>query len=327
MEMHIQLATMSRWYVVSRAIHTIAQLGLANHMSDAPVSVEVLAEATGTKAALLDRILSFLTAYQLFHKTELGYTLTPLSEPLRDDDPHSIRAVLCMADEYWWQAFSQMGESLKTGTPSFELQHQDPFFVFLSQHPAQQENFDAGMAKLSTYDDELISLSFDFSSLASLADMGGGLGGLSKALQIHYPNLAITLFDTPAVINQLDLSKNNLGSIHLVAGDFLKEIPQTEGYLFKGVLHDFNDETMKAILVNCRQQMKKNAVLFIAEQILPDTAEPHPNKTMDIVMMVLLGGRQRSLSEWQKIIEPCGFIFESSYPTKSVFTLLKFKQK
>lgn len=319
---HMQLATMSRWYVVSRGIHTVAKLGLANFMSSTPKSIDELAKATGTKPEYLDRLLNFLTAYQLFHKENKSYALTDLSKPLRDDDPYSIRDVLCMVDDSWWQAFSQMDKALVSGKSAFSEQHQDDFFNFLSKNPEKQKNFDKGMAKLSNYDDDAIAKAYDFSKFHGIVDMGGGRGGLARALAKRFPNLKIILFDTKQVIEPLKAS-NFPKQIELMSGDFLKTIPKAEAYLFKGVLHDFSDHLMREILTNCHKQMSKDAHLFIAEQVLPQNSEPHPNKTMDIVMMVLLGGRQRLLSEWQTCIKNCGFDFKESYETESIFTLIR----
>ncbi|KTD36838.1 O-methyltransferase [Legionella nautarum] len=323
---HIQLAIMSRWYVVSRAIHTVAKLGLANHMSLEPKKINELAEMTSTNPELLDRLLKFLSAYKLFKCENDAYALTELSMPLRDDAANSMRDVLCMVDDSWWQAFSALDASLKTGISAFTLQHGDDFFSYLSKHPEKQSNFDKGMAKLSTFDDNAIAQVYPFSRFSHVIDMGGGRGGLVKALAYNYPDLQLTLFDTQAVIEQL--KQNDFPTnVDLVAGDFLAHVPQADAYLFKGVLHDFNDKFMHHILSNCHKQMPHNATLFIAEQVLPDSELPHPNKTMDIVMMVLLGGRQRTIAEWQKSIEPSGFRYLDSYKTNTLFTLMAFEPK
>lgn len=323
---HLQLAIMSRGYVVSRALHAVAQLRVADCLLSGPKNIHELAKATESKPDLLDRVLKFLCAYDLFNYEDGLYSLTELSKPLCDDDPHSMRDVLCMVDDSWWQAFSQLEESLKTGTPAFEIQHDDNFFHYLSQQADKQHNFDRGMAKLSTYDDAAIANAFNFAAFPTLIDMGGGRGGLVKAINKQYPSVQVIVFDTPAVICQLD-AKDFSPNISLQEGDFFARIPPADAYIFKGVLHDFNDEMMHQILKNCAQQMSKHATLFIAEQVMPDDNKPHPNKTMDIVMMVLLGGRQRTLIEWQKSIEPAGFTFKNSYATNSLFTLMEFKLK
>lgn len=321
---HVQLAIMSRWYVASRALHAIAKLGVANHLASGPKNIDELAKATATKPEWLDRVLKFLISYDLFHYDNGVYSLTELSKPLCDNDPHSVRDVLCMVDDSWWQAFSQLDVSLKTGKPAFEIQHRDDFFSFLAKHPEKQHNFDRGMAKLSSYDEAAISSAFDFSIFSTIVDMGGGRGGLLNSLSKDYPQINAILFDTPAVIRQLNTDAF-AQNITLQEGDFFAAIPKADAYIFKGVLHDFNDEMMHQILKNCARQMPENATLFIVEQVMPDDDKPHPNKTMDLVMMVLLGGRQRTLSEWQKSIEPTGFRFKNSYPTQSLFTLMEFK--
>jgi C-methyltransferase len=235
-----------------------------------------------------------------------------------------MRDVLCMVDDSWWQAFSQLDVSLKTGRPAFEIQHGDNFFNFLSKQAEKQQNFDRGMAKLSSYDEAAISKVFDFSIFSTVVDMGGGQGGFIKAISKQYSDINAVLFDSPSVIRQLDPS-HFPDKVTLLQGDFFSTIPQADAYIFKGVLHDFNDEMMQKIIQNCAQQMPKHATLFIAEQVMPDDNQPHPNKTMDIVMMVLLGGRQRTLGEWQKSIEPAGLRFKNSYATNSLFTLMEFE--
>lgn len=322
----MQLATMSRWYVVSRGIHTVAQLGLANYMSEKPIDVQQLAQLSGTKPEMLGRLLKFLSPYGLFKEENNGYALTPLSQPLRDDDPHSMRDVLRLVDDSWWQAFSCLDQSLKSGESAFSQHHGDDFFQFLSKHPEKQHNFDRGMAKLSSYDDELIAKTCDLSQIKHLVDMGGGRGGLSKEIAKKYPHLSITLFDTPAVIEQLNRD-DFPQQIQFEQGDFLKKIPLADAYIFKGVLHDFNDDLMLKILKNCKEQMPDNAQLIIAEQVMPEDQEPHPNKTMDIVMMVLLSGRQRTLQEWRLSVEPAGFHLTEHQSTNSLFTVMTFKAK
>jgi hypothetical protein len=293
-------------------------------MSYEPKDVHDLAHLTNTKPELLDRLLRFLSDYKVFEGSQGQYALTALSEPLRDDNPHSLRAALCMVDENWWQSFSRLDRCLETGKSGFFEMHGDDFFSFLSKSPERQENFDRGMAKLSDLDNKAISEAFDFGQFNSLTDLGGGRGGLVKTLAEEYPHLNLTLFDTKSVIQSLN-SQDFPKQVALKAGDFFADIPATDAYVFKGVLHDFNDDNMHKILSNCSRQMSHKARLFIAEQVMPDNSEPHPNKTMDIVMMVLLGGRQRTLSEWQKCIEPAGLTFLNSYKTKSIFTLMEFK--
>lgn len=320
---HIQLVNLSRGYVVSRAIHAIASLGVADYMSETPKSSSEIAEASNTNPEVLDRILNFLCAYGVFAKKDTGYALTALSKPLQSQDPFSLRDVFNMVDANWWQAFAHLDQGIKTGVAPFYHQHGVHFFDFLSQDPKRQANFDRGMALLSSYDDETIATAYDFGLFSSVVDIGAGRGGLSRSLAQCYPKLAITLFDTAPVINQL-YSYDFPSNITFLRGDFFESLPKAQAYLYKGVLHDFSDDMVRKILQTCHNYMPSDAKLFIAEQVIPEENTPHPNKTMDIVMMVLLGGKQRTIHEWKTLCESCGFSFHASYKTNGLFTVMEF---
>lgn len=310
---HMQLAIMSREYVVSRAIHAIAHLGIADHMSDQPVSVRELAELTSTVPDLLDRVLTFLSDYGLFIKNGETYALTPLSYPLRQDHPFSMKDVFGMVDECWWQAFAHLETALKTETSAFTLQHGTDFFNVLNTHPEKKVRFDKGMAKLSSLDETTIVQSFNFGQFNTLINMGSDTESLSNTLTNQYPHMSIKQFKfLPESVKQSD-------------DDFFSELPSAEAYLFKGKLHVFNDKQMKQIMNNLNKHMKRDSTLIIAEQVIPENNFPHTNKTMDIIMMVLVGGRQRRLNHWCELVESAGFKLKSSTPTKGIFTLMEFQ--
>ncbi|BCA95957.1 O-methyltransferase [Legionella antarctica] len=309
---HVHLAVMSREYVVSRSIQTIANLGIADHMSDQPTSLPELARLTSTVPELLDRVLNFLTVYGLFSKHGNAYALTPLSAPLRRDHPHSMKDVLGMVDESWWQAFSQLEAALKTGTSAFKLQHGTDFFNFLNHNPEKKTRFQKGIEQLSNFDDEAITKVFNFGQFESLIDIGSGLNNLSKTIKHQYPTTTTTLFNLIDEINQD------------VTNDYFSSLPTADAYLFKGILHDFDDTKVKNILANCYQHLPKFASLIIVEQVMPQNQQPHTNKTMDIIMMVLVGGKQRTINSWCELIETSGFKLKNAYPTSGVYTVMEF---
>lgn len=298
---HVQLAIMSRDYVVSRAIHALAQLSIADYMSDSPIPVNELAQRSQTKPELLERILHFLSLYGVFAKHPTGYALTPLSHPLRTDDPNSIKSVLAMVDEYWWNAFAHLETTLRTGTPGFELANQSDFFDFLSQHPVQKNQFKQGLAQLAGFDDPAIAKGLAFDRFTRLVNIGEGKEHLTQTLQQYYPHLALSTVYLP-----------------------LQDLPDADAYLLKGVLHDFNDSEVLALLKSCHHQMNPQSSLIIAEQVMPAEDQQHTNQTMDIIMMVLVGGRQRPLLDWQHLIESAGFKLKAASPTAGIFTLMEF---
>ncbi|CEG56405.1 methyltransferase [Legionella fallonii] len=309
---HIQLAIMSRDYVISRAIHAIAHLGIADYMSDRPIDVHELAHLTSTVPELLDRILTFLSAYGLFIKEGNSYALTSLSAPLRQDHPNSMQDILSMVDESWWQAFAQLETTLKTGETAFKVQHGLEFFDFLNQNPEKKIRFQKGISKLSALDDKAITQGYNFDQFKTLTDIGAGHKELSQAIKEQCPSISIHLFNLVEHINKYP------------SDDYWLSLPKTESYLFKGILHDFDDEKIVRVLIDCYQHMSQHSSLIIAEQVIPEHDLPHTNKTMDIVMMVLLGGRQRKLDDWRELIESTGFKLKNTYPTKGIYTVMEF---
>lgn len=320
---HMKLAQMSRWYIVSRAIHVVAKLNVADQLSNTPTPINIIAEKTKSHPESLFRIMRFLSAYDVFKYEHDGFALTPLSASMQTSAENSIRDVLLMVDDTWWSAFAKLDISVKTGESAFFHEHGDEFFSFLSKHPEKQNNFDKGMAKLSTYDEKAIVDAYPFDKCESIIDCGAGRGGLVKAIHKKAPMVPITLFDTDSVISKLTFS-DYPKSISIESGSFFEIIPPHKTYIYKGVLHDFNDEALLQILTNTKKQMPKGSKLLVIEQVMPEDNLPHPNKTMDIVMMGLLSGRQRTLKEWETIISPIGFKLNKTYPTKSIFTILEY---
>ena len=106
--------------------------------------------------------------------------------------------------------------------------------------------------------------------------------------------------------------------------DYFSSLPVADAYLFKGILHDFDDKKVASILANCRQHLPKHVSLIIAKQAMPQNEQPHTNKTMDIIMMVLVGGRQRTIKDWCQLIEASGFKLKNTYATPGVYTIMEF---
>jgi hypothetical protein len=318
---------MSRLYYLSRAIHVAAQLGIADHVGDDTVAADELAQRTGTNPAALDRLLRFLSAYGIFEEhAPVQYRNTELSAALREDHPQSVRANLRRIGEFWWSAVGILEHSIRSGESAFTAFHGVPFFRYLEDHPDVQKRFDEAMARISTADDAAIADAYDFSGFHRIVDVGGGRGGLLAQILTRVPDATGVLFEQPQVVagatrlEQLGLSDR----AELVGGDFFKAVPEGgDCYVIKGVLHDFSDEECVTVLSNCRKSMRKDARVIVANQDLPTPiAGPHPNLTMDIQMMVLLTGRERSATQWGELFRRAGLKARDSIPTEVGFTLV-----
>lgn len=319
---------MSRLYYLSRAIHVAAELGVADRLGDDAVGIATLAEATGAKAVALRRLLRFLSAYRIFEESSPDeFRNTQLSSVLRDDHPQSVRANLQRFGTFWWGAVGELEYTLRTGEAAFQHVHGVPFFRYLKNNVELQRRFDRGMARVSDADDGAIAASYEFSHFRQIVDLGGGRGGLLVQILQRAPNATGVLFEQPQVLDmatRLD-EAGLLARSKKVVGDFFESVPSgADCYVIKGVLHDFNDEQCARILTNCRRAVSVDGCLVIANQDLPLSLDmPHPNLTMDMQMMTILGGRERSARDWSELFQQSGWRLSNRIETSVGFTLLE----
>jgi len=318
----------SRLYYLSRALHVAAELGVAGSLGEAPVAVDKIAKETTSNAAALKRLLRFLSAYGIFQEqTPDRFCNTELSSVLRSDHPHSVRANLRRVGDFWWSAVGQMEHAVRTGESAFTHVHGVHFFQYLKAHPDIQMRFDEAMARISENDDAAIAAAYDFARFRRIVDVGGGRGGLLVQILRRAPNATGVLFEQPQVLERAaHLREPGLGPrTELLGGDFFKSVP-SEGdcYVIKGVLHDFNDDHCVKILSNCRKAMTADGRVVIANHDLPSSIDgPHPNLTMDIQMMTLLAGRERTIDEWSDLFERAGFSVCGIFQTSVGFALVE----
>jgi hypothetical protein len=312
---------MSRGYVLARAIHVAAELGLADHVGDQPVPVQELARLTNTQPGHLERLLRLLAAHGVFSERAPGeFIASELSKVMRDDAPGSLRAGLRMVNSAWWAAVGDLGHALATGAPAFDQRQGRPFFAYLREHPDDQQRFDAGMASNSRAAERAIAAAYDFGSARTIVDVGGGRGGLIRAILEQHAAVRGTVFDQPHVVQHASLP--DAGRTETVAGDFFEGVPAgADLYLIKGVLHDFDDERCRVILANIRRAMPPGSKLLVVERTIAPDDRPHQAKTIDLMMMALLGGRERSAREWAGLLRGAGLELSRQMPTSSEFTI------
>src|SRR5262245_36493352 len=319
---------MSRLYYLSRAIHVAAELGIADHIAEVPVALDEIARESRTDATCLKRLLRFLSAYGIFVETsEDLFCNTTLSSVLRSDHPNSVRAALRRVGDFWWSAVGQMEHSIRSGQSAFAHLHGVDFFQYLKANPDVQKRFDQGMARISDADDAAIAAAYDFSRFSRIIDVGGGQGGLLVQILRQVPAATGILFEQPQVLERATrLGDAGLGSrSEMVAGDFFKSIPAGgDCYVIKGVLHDFDDDQCVKILSNCRKSVNSNGRVVIANHDLPSSVDgPHPNLTMDIQMMTLLRGRERTIAEWVELFRQSGLRLGGTFETSVGFTIVE----
>jgi hypothetical protein len=315
-------------YRLSQALHVAAELGIADLLVDGPRSVGDLARATGARPAALHRLLRLLASEGVFAESQPGhYRLTPLAEPLRSDAPDSLRQRAIFDGRENWQAWGHLLHSVTTGGPAFDHALGAPFFDYLEAHADAGARFDALMAEQTTAWAAAILASYDFSGIRRLVDVGGGNGALLTAVLRSYPALSGVLVDLPHVIERAIPRLRAAGvadRCEVVVGDFFEGVPAGgDAYLLKHILHDWDDERCLTILRNCRAALPPDGRLLVVELITATDDRPDYGKYLDLNMLVLLTGRERTRAEYAALFEAADFRLTGVRATPSDVSILE----
>jgi hypothetical protein len=322
----VQVVSLSLGYVMGQAIHAAAKLGLADELAGRPLPVEDLARATGTDTPSLERLLRTLASGGIFARDEAGrYALTPLSQTLRRDTPDSVRAaVLWVSEPMHYASCGDLAGTVTTGQPAFERIFGRSYFDYVANDPQAGPIWDEGMACFSGLEDGPIASAYPFPTGAVVVDVGGGQGGFLAEVLKTDPSLTGMLFDTPAVITQPRLLAHAgvLDRCELIGGDFFASIPAGgDLYVFKRILHDWDDNTCVSLLKRCRDVIPANGRLLVIDAIIPPGTDPHPAKIVDLVMMSVLPGRERTEDETAALFTAAGFQLNRVIPTHSMLAI------
>jgi len=295
---------------ISRAVYVIGKLGIPDLLQSGPKTAEELAASTKTHAPSLFRILRALVSVGVLNSAEGGrFAQTPLSETLVTDAPGSLRwfAVSELGQEHY-PAWGNLMHSVKTGEIAFDNFFGADIWKYFQQNPEDAAVFNNSMSNVTAAVNEAITSLYDFSQFGTLVDVGGGHGGLITAILQKNPGLKGILFDAPQVIEGARPKIEAAGladRLDTVAGDFFKSVPEGgDAYIMKWIIHDWDDEKSNTILRNIRNRMQPNSKLILVDCVVPETDEP---QFIDLNMLVMTGGKERTEKEFAQILEAAGF--------------------
>lgn len=322
------LHQMINGYQVSQALHVAATLGIPNLLTHGPRSVNDLAEATGTHAPTLYRLLRALAGIGVFVEVDEGFGSTPLSEHLRTDIPGSIGAwAVNMGQLHHWNSWGHLLDSVKSGEPAFQQIYGTSVWEYRAGHPQEEAIFNAAMTALSAGVIDAVVRAYDFSPIRVLVDVGGGQGSLLAAILHANPDLHGVLFDQPTVTAKAAAPLREAGVLErceIVPGSFLESVPAgADGYILKSILHDWEDARAVAILERCRDAIADAGKLLVVERVIRGGNEPDAVKFSDLNMLVMLGGRERSADEFQTLYAEAGFRLTRVVPTETDFSIIE----
>ena len=321
---NIQLMQLTSAYWTSRCLHVVAQLGVADHIGDTPQSTEALAKATGTRPDALYRVLRQLASMGVFEWKDGAWTHSDASRFLRSDNPSSLRDYVRMLGlPIFWGAFEDMEYSLRTGQSAFAKRHEGGVFAYLAGHPEESRIFDAAMTSKSHRDIAAILPAYDFSQFGTIADIAGGRGHLLRAILKKSPHTQGILFDQPHVV--ADVTPDNGEKLTVIGGNFFVDsMPKADAYVLMNIIHDWAAEESIKILSGIRKHMPANAKVLLVETVVPTTPGPHLSKELDIAMMVLPGGKERTQQEYAALAAKCGLRLQRAVATQSPYSILEF---
>ncbi len=323
---NISLYRLSIGHYLSRALDLVARLGVADQLEHGPLAVGELAKRTGTRPQPLHRLLRLLASAGVFEEQPEGrFSLTAMGELLRDDAPGSMRAmVLLFAGVDIQDDWKELEYCVRTGEPACKKDdpNADPFAT-MQQDPEKAAIFDRAMATFAPQTAAAVAAAYDFSAFKIVADIGGGNGALLAGILDANPALRGLLFDQPHVIERAAGALRDAGIAErcsLVGGSFFESVPRgADAYVIKHVIHDWNDQQAREILVNCRSAMGADGRLLIIEGVYParidQSLESRGAAANDVNMLVCTGGRQRSEAEFRDLLDSAGLRLLRIVPT------------
>ncbi|WP_432947304.1 methyltransferase [Kribbella sp. CA-253562] len=302
----------------------VAEFGIADELTDKPLTADELADRVGADPRALYRVLRAAASIGVFAEDSDGrFVLTETAELLRSGGPGSMRAAARMfALEPFWTPYARIAESVRTGEPAFASTFGVSIYDYLGTHPDDAAVFGATVATFHGQAMAPIVAAHDFSAYGTVVDVGGGSGELLIELLTAYPTIRGVLLELDAVLPAARAAFEAAGLIdrvQLVAGDFFTAVPAGDAYLIKSCLHNFTDDQATRIL---RAIRAGGGPVLVAETMIPAGNAPHYSKFDDIEMLVIAGGADRTEREWSDLVAAAGFTPREVVQCDERFSLL-----
>ena len=240
---------------------------------------------------------------------------------MRTDTPGSMRSLAIMYNEEQYRTWGELLHSVRTGEPAFEHVYGMPVFEFFATHPEVDKIFNEAMIGLMGQLADLVVGGYDFSPFATVVDVGGGYGTLLAAILRRNPASSGILFDQPHVVAAAADQLRQAGvddRCRRVGGDFFEALPSGgDAYVLSQIIHDWDDDRCLTILQRCREVVPSHGKLLIVDFVLPEGNGPFVGKWVDLHMLVMASGRERTRAELTALLGAAGFAVTTVTPTVS----------
>ena len=310
---------------LSQAVYVAAKIDIADLLADGPQSCNKLALATGTNKDSLRRLMRALASAGVFERLDDDhFALAPIGKGLQSAVPGSLRETVITLGEIHYQACGDLLYSVRTGCPAFNRVFGASLFGYLENNADGSDSFNRGMSNLAAMLAYAILLVYDFSGVSWMVDVGGGEGKLLRKILDFYPGLNGVVFDSARTIENTRRQSETSVRFSYLKGDFFESVPEgADLYLLCGVIHDWNDDRASEILKNCRRAMAKNGRLLLVEMIVPSTNSTDFSKLLDLNMLVMNGGRERTKAEFSALLGEAGYKLTRTISTRAPQSIIE----
>lgn len=317
----IQSVVINHWQ--GRAVAVAAELELADHLENGPLSLETLVEKTQTHAPSLFRLLRALESVGVFTQTSPKvFSNTPASDCLRRNAPNSQRAwvLLTLSTEAMvFRGWTGLIKGVRNGGIAFDQVEGCKAWEFMQREPDRGTLFNLAMRAAGAGMTEAVTAAFDWRRFPSIADIAGGIGTQLVSILEAYPGCRGILFDQPSVVAGA-LPHDRMSG---VPGNFFEGVPAgADAYILRWIIHDWADPESIRILQNVRRAIQPSGRLVLIEGVLSESPGFDFAKWMDLNMMVMAGGQERTSAEYAALLAKSGFELEEVVPTSSALSLL-----
>ncbi len=313
--------------VVARALWVAAELGIADHLENAPRGVAELASVTRTHADALYRILRLLTTVGVFEEhdgRQFGHT--DMSRTLRTDHPTRTRAAVQMlGSDGMYRALGAMNVSVQTGGTAWEAAMGEPIFDWLTHEPAAAALFNDAMIGIHGGEPPAVAAAYPFAG--TVIDVGGGSGNMIVNVLRRHPDARGVTYDMPHVVAEAQRRFEAEGladRARVEGGSFFDGVPAGgDLYLLSHIIHDWDEARCVRILEHCRAAKAPGDKVLLVEMVVTPPNVPHPAKMLDLVMLTVPGGRERTQEEYQALLAKAGLRLTRIIPTASPVSVIE----
>lgn len=318
----MQLAT-AHWN--ASLIHTVTTLGIPDLLKDGAKSADDLAKSTNSNPGALYRVLRAVAGFNIVEEVDFDkhvFKLGPLGELLTTDHPRSMKnAALLMGHPTHVLPWVDLRYAVEHGTDALKKNFNGKdFWQITDEDPHLLQIFDGAMSELSRNNHALVVDAYDFAGIKKLTDVGGGRGALLNAILTKHQDLEGVVFDRPQVVAdeaKYPKSEQVRSRLSFVGGDFFVSVPESDAYIMSMILHDWSDENSLKILQTIHKAAPEGARLLVVDCVVPKDNSVSMSKLMDVHMMVIPGGKERTEEEFSELFAKAGFRLTRVVPTKT----------